>query len=236
MTARLTALMMLIAAPVYATNLIENGDFESGYTGFTSGYNRVDLPDGDLLGEGSYSITYDPSYLHPIAGSVLDHTSAMGLMFVANGAMDASTAVWQYTVTDAPLDTDLTFSVWLANWHAASPATLALSVNGTLVQTFQISEPQIVLVNEMPEYEIGVWEQASTIFNSGTTGVLELSIHNLNTSSMGNDFAMDDLYLGTGEEAPDMFMMSFANPEPTTLLMLSLGGIALCRRKKRGAC
>jgi hypothetical protein len=41
-------------------NLVINGDFEAGNTGFSTGYTYTDVPQ-DLLPEGHYAICTDPT-------------------------------------------------------------------------------------------------------------------------------------------------------------------------------
>ncbi len=75
------------AAPTASTNLITNGDFESGNTGFTSGYAF-----GNVHGPGTYWIGGTPSQAPGAWGGWYnggDHTSGSGKMMVVNGANDA---------------------------------------------------------------------------------------------------------------------------------------------------
>ena len=58
-----------------ATNLITNGDFSSGNTGFTSDYGFNTLNPGPELVEGAYSVVTKPNDVHFAWGNYFDHTS-----------------------------------------------------------------------------------------------------------------------------------------------------------------
>ncbi len=82
-------------------NLIYNGDFELGNTGFNTDYNYV--TSGTIIDTtGRYSITTDPCLLHPFMADFHDHTSGSGNMLVANGSQVANAAIWIQTVSVLP--------------------------------------------------------------------------------------------------------------------------------------
>ena len=45
--------------------------------------------------------------------------------------------------------------------------------------------------------KLGVWEGLTTVWNSGASTTVDLKLVNANTEALGNDFAVDDIYLGT---------------------------------------
>jgi hypothetical protein len=79
--------------------LVVNGDFESGLTGFSTGYNR-EAP--QILSAQAYNLLTDPGPANPFAVSYGDHTSGSGLMMAVNGATIPNVVVWQQTVTATP--------------------------------------------------------------------------------------------------------------------------------------
>jgi hypothetical protein len=70
-----------VGASPNTANLLVNGDFSLGNTGFTSDY----IFTSDILPAGTYCIDTDPHHCHPLAASYGDHTSGTGLMLIANG-------------------------------------------------------------------------------------------------------------------------------------------------------
>src|SRR5262249_4207848 len=67
------------------SNLIANGDFEGGNTGFTSQYT---YSPGDIGPAGSYDVVDNPAHSRPHDTnpvSYADHTTGRGLMLAANG-------------------------------------------------------------------------------------------------------------------------------------------------------
>ena len=167
------------------TNLIVNGDFESGNTGFTSEYR---FTPGSLDSEvydptvGVYDLPTNPVDSHRAAASFGDHTSGSGRMMAVNGANTSDVVVWSQTVPVAP-NTIYEFSAWVTSWFHESPAQLQLLINGSQVGTFTAPSTS------------GLWQQFAAIWNSGASTSATIEIIDLNTELNGNDFVLDDLSL-----------------------------------------
>ncbi len=163
-------------------NLVMNGDFEAGDTGFTSNYIiGTGGTFGDLSNEGTYGIYTSPSLGHNNFASCGDHTSGSGNMLVVNGAGVPQQNVWCQTVTVEP-NTDYNFSAWLTAVVAGSPAELQFEINGAaLGNTFTLSD------------NVCSWQQFNALWNSGSNTTAIICILNQNTSTGGNDFALDDI-------------------------------------------
>ena len=75
---------------------------------------------------------------------------------------------------------------------------------------------------------MGAWNGLSTSFNSGGATTATLSLINANTIAAGNDFAVDDIFLGTQSTV-------FGVLEPSTwaMLILGFGGIGATSRRRR---
>lgn len=164
------------------SNLIANGDFSLGNTGFTTQYT---YSPGDIGPAQSYDVVDNPAHSRPNdvnPASYGDHTTGSGLMLAANGAMTPDVVVWSQTLAVAP-GSDYDFSLWLSSWFASSPSTLNVRFNGVTVGT--PTAPSTT----------GVWQKFSTIWNSGPATSLTISIVETTMADVGSDFALDDIVL-----------------------------------------
>jgi len=194
-----------------AANLIPNGDFSAGNTGFTSDYVN------GTSGQGVYELTTDPHIHHSTAISFHDHTTGSGLFYIADGATTANKVAWRTTVSVDP-NTPYAFSGWKSSWgndgtgHDPSPANLQASINGTPIGS-----------TVAPSTD-GVWAPFTmAVWNSGSATSATLTIVDQNIASFGNDFALDDL--------------SFASsvPEPVSLSLVTIGALVTVLTRCRHA-
>ncbi|MCF8338431.1 MAG: hypothetical protein K9I74_10675, partial [Bacteroidales bacterium] len=166
-------------------NVITNGDFEDGNTGFISDY-EYSPGSGGLIPEGTYNVVDDTDPTHPSFDCEHDHTTGEGNMMAINGASSSNEVVWQQTINVLP-NTTYEFSTWVASMVSNEPAILQFSINGSL-----LNEPF-----EAPTATC-VWKQFFAIWESGDNTTAEISIVNQNTASGGNDFILDDIsFAGT---------------------------------------
>ena len=219
---------LIAAGSASATELLTNGDFDAGNTGFYSHY-TYSPPDGtgmNLWPESTYDITTNAHLDHPAFSPFADHTPGgdRGMMMVINGSPTADEIIWSEGDVGggAPLigaaNTDYTFSFWLASVYPASPADLQLWVNGAKVQ----GETFAALGGSD---HLGQWQEFSYSGVTGDTGLQSVSLTNLNLEPNGNDFALDDMSL-SGVAVPE--------PASWTLMLLGFGGVgALFRANRR---
>ncbi len=157
--------------------LVANGDFESGNTGFTTNYQYTTT---DLVPEGRYAVVTDPNPLHPaFVGS--DHTTGTTNFMAINGSINPGFRVWCQTVAVIP-NTDYNFSTWISTLVVSSPAQLEFSIDGQLLGT-PITAPST----------LNDWTQFFSTWNSGNATSVEICIVNANTAAGGNDFGLDDI-------------------------------------------
>ena len=185
---------LLILAQHYGstlpTNLLQNGDFSLGNTGFTSGYGFTN----DLFTETSYTVGTDPSKYHTGVVSYGDHTTGSGQMLIVNGATTADVTIWQQTVPVAA-GTRYDFAGWARSWGGTSqdpsPALLQLQINGQTVGTnFQLPGA------------LDHWAQFNWLWDSGSATTATIRLVDLNTAANGNDFSLDDLSFTAAPPAP----------------------------------
>lgn len=171
-----------------SSNLITNGDFESGNSGFTSDY--IYSP-GDLWPEGVYDVLTNPQDDHPNFSPCGDHTSGTGNMMVINGAGTPNTDVWCQTIPIVP-NSLYVFSAWVATVVSSSPAQLQFSINGSTIGSI-FSAPSSTCV----------WQNFYNTWNSGSNTSAQICIVNQNTAVSGNDFALDDIFFSQVCEVKD---------------------------------
>jgi hypothetical protein len=174
-------------------NLLINGDFSLGNTGFTSQLDYLPIG-GTHYGPGYYGIVHNPSTeIWSAFGNFGDHTTGTGLMFASDASTTPGTVAWQETVSVSPA-TDYVFSGWAASMGQypigtpidPSPARLGFFINGVQIgSAFSVAAQN------------GKWAQFSAAWNSGTSSIATIKIVDLNTDFVGNDFTMDDLMFST---------------------------------------
>jgi autotransporter-associated beta strand protein len=163
-----------------STDLITNGNFEQGNTGFTSAY--IYSP-GNIGPADTYDVLPNPRPAHGgDTASYGDHSTGMGLMMAVNGAETPGVVVWSESFSVVP-ESDYAFSMWISSWTAGSPATFDIQFNGVSVGTPSAPFPA------------AVWQQFSTNWNSGADTTLTIQIFDTNLNDGGNDFAFDDISL-----------------------------------------
>jgi gliding motility-associated-like protein len=164
-------------AQVTGNNLITNGDFTQGNTGFTSAYNYA-TPN---ITEGQYYIGTNPQAWNGGLSPCGDHTTGNGNMMMINGAPVPDVNVWKQTIAVTP-NTNYAFSTWLQALWPPNPAQLRFSINGKDIGT--------LITASLPTC---TWTQFYTTWNSGNNTTAVIAIVNKNIAVQGNDFALDDI-------------------------------------------
>lgn len=198
------------AAHASTMNLIVNGDFEAGNTGFTT-----DL----VLGSGAntFLIADNPRDKNGAFASFGDNTTGFGNMMIVNGSTISTTVAWSQTVA-VNADTSYAFGGFLANAFPAAPASFDVRVNGVSVGSVTDT------------IETGIWDEFSFDWFSGseTTAILELI--ETSTGFGGNDYALDDLsFTATGVADPGPAPIPL--PAGALLMGTALAGFGFMRRK-----
>jgi len=168
-------------------NIVSNGDFQEGNTGFSSSYGYGGTSStalssgGEINGAGLYTVVTIPKDVHSNFSSNPDHSNPHGNQMVINGSKNAGVFVWRQTVNVIP-NAFYQFTYWVQSVHPLAPSVLQLYVNG---------------VSAGPEYTadafINSWKRFTYNWFSGENTDAELSLINQNIEPSGNDFALDDI-------------------------------------------
>ena len=162
------------------SNLVVNGDFEAGNSGFVSMYTS-----GSLWDQGTYSVLMDPLLLHPAAVSFSDHTSGSGLMMAVNGSATVGDVFWEQTVA-VEAEALYDFGLWCANWNSITQHSAPV-----FAVAFGSSQLPAVTVLSAP----GIWENVHYQWYSGSTTSVTIRLVNRSSTANGNDLAIDDIAL-----------------------------------------
>ncbi|HWB62875.1 MAG TPA: PKD domain-containing protein, partial [Chitinophagales bacterium] len=167
-----------VSSQVPIGNLIANGDFAQGNTGFSSSYGYTPPPN---TAEGQYWVGTNAQNWNGGMAPCGDHTTGSSNMLFVNGATTANVSIWCETINVMP-NTTYAFSTWLTTVTASNPARLQFSINGSLLGS----------VFTAPSTNC-VWQQFYTTWNSGANTTADICVVNQNTVASGNDFALDDI-------------------------------------------
>ena len=173
-------------------NMVANGSFENGNTGFTSEYLFAPTRNAD----GQFGIVPNASQWYPGLNCIncRDHTNPpTGNMLVSDGSVIANRKIWNSNIL-VSTNTTYRISFWAIAYDAIETAQLALFINNRKSGEWSSTSS-----------EIGSWKQFSTLWNSGSEGILNLDIRNLNITAINNRFSIDDISVTVHQSAIDSF-------------------------------
>lgn len=201
-------IILVLALPLQAqviseVNLVENGNFEKGNTGFKSDYYY-----NSQFKAGQYYITGNAASMsgdmfNPTNG---DHTTGHGQYLVANAAGVKGRRVWYAAVQVLP-NSRYYFNVSFCNLFKHQPAKTSFSFDPGDIKG---NDPYIAVtiggdpvLTERDFYHVYQWVGAGEYWYSGTHhGTVWITIENINTAVFGNDLALDDIGLFFVETMP----------------------------------
>jgi len=177
-----TTVFTLVAWYQSEENIIVNGDFEDGNTGFTSDYVVGSFSCfglGYLDCEGTYDVIDNPNDGHDNFAACSDADGG-GNMMVVNGAANFQ-EIWCQEVC-VNEGTEYNFSAWAASVNAESPAELQFSIDGNLIgDLFSLTS------------DLCNWEEFEADWTASASTTVEICVTNQNTAASGNDFALDNI-------------------------------------------
>ena len=175
-----TGYTVTVYAPM--NQLVVNGDFSAGNTGFTSDYTYV-APGGSLVPEDTYAVGPSAHPYHSNFWGAHDHTTGSGNYMIVNGSTIANENVWKETVTTLP-NTLYFFSAWIKGVNIGLvPASLRFSINGDALGP----------VISPATNDTVTWLEFYATWNSGSHTSAVIQIIDTVTIAGGNDFGLDDI-------------------------------------------
>lgn len=170
------------------TNLITNGDFSSGNTGFTTTYQFLAAaPTGGA--QNAYGVVTNPQAWFNAFSNCGDHTTGTGRMLVADGATTPNSIVWRQIV---PVVNNrvYNFGFWIQSVVTNNPANIEVFINGVSVG-FRLAPTDVNCASP------NRWVQFTHTWNSLSSNSADIVLYNRNINSGGNDFAIDDITFTT---------------------------------------
>lgn len=161
---------------VGTTNLIRNGDFEAGNSGFTHEYSYGSP--GGTFGPGWLSVGPDPFPYNSGFSHCPDHTSGSGNMLIVDGHTATNAKVWCQNVSVTNGTTYL-FRLYVTSVYPVSPCVLNIQANGVSIGT--------VTAGALCD-----WIEFEACFKANS-GTVEMCIRETTGVGFGNDFAIDDM-------------------------------------------
>ncbi len=220
------AMMLFFVGAVRAQNLIPNGDFQQGNTGFNSDYTFVAYSHNCLRAsgsEGKYTVganarecnTNDSPLFDNGYHDTYDHTygNVNGKFMIVNGfggSQGAQKRVWYKQVSVVP-NRQYDFSMWIAN--VSSPLSIVYPKIRVKINGVQVIEYQPASLNFS-------WNQKTYTWSSGTSTTAMIEIYDVcsGNSSNGDDFGIDDIsfspqaFVQTVNDAESICKSTNSNP------------------------
>ncbi len=204
---------LIATAQIQSPNMIQNGDFSAGNSGFTS--TMLSSP-FTLFIPGSYAIVDDPSTVHQDFKPCQDHTSGTGLMLACNGSLLPNRDIWCQNVTvEQGGEYDLSF--WASALTENESAELVFRIDGQNYGTFNLLGPVTC-----------EWEESTLTWTAGMQTSAQVCIRNLNGSNSGNDFALDDIVMKERCWISDTVVVRFVPQQVTSVdTLLCIGDLLM---------
>ncbi len=171
-----------VTATTLGAELVVNGDFSAGNTGFTSGqtYSSTYTPCNYFVANGWFGTSF--------GANDTDHTPTTDNMYMSiDGCYMGPTVIWEQNITVAN-GTPYTFSFWATDANAVQPIYeihFIGDVTGDNIVATIPGNPGSPTSFNWSQYQVACW-------NSTRDNNVTIRIVNLQTASYGNDFGMDD--------------------------------------------
>jgi len=198
----------LICLHFFGQNFIYNGDFELGGVGVGfningQGYAFLSPPYSGITNPGDITTVQNPSLFNAGFLSLNDHTTGTGNMLVIDGGtIGGNQPFWQAGsvgngVCGLVPGNTYQFSFWL---RSISTNVTGSSTQANVQANFtNATNVQVLSASSLAPLPAMGWQGYQIQFEA-TAACVGIQLYNTNLSTVGNDFAMDDLSLfSTGD-------------------------------------
>ncbi len=189
------------------SNLINNGDFSLGNTGFTSGLNFT-----SLYSPGDYDVA--PTFF-TTSYSLGDHTPTTDEMFMSVDGAYSLLTLWQQTIPAITPSTNYNFTFWVTLSSVNAPQ-FEIHFIGNVTGDVVVSTITGAY-GAPPPASYWIWSQVvPPVWNSGANTSVTIKIINLELNGYGNDFGLDDFAFTTTSScvATDTVTIGINPPPP----------------------
>jgi hypothetical protein len=159
-------------------NIIVNGDFEAGNSGFTSEYVfKTDVAgNSEMVPENTYGVDINVASYHPI----ITGTGRTGNFLMVNGNTGTIKTVWAQSV-DVTAGKNYHFTAYVQRLVGGNQAVLRFYAGDQMIATFSPSAAG--------------WAEVTASFSPATSGAIQLRVVDANLAASSNDFGLDDMSL-----------------------------------------
>ena len=199
----IVSISLLFSVSVCA-QLLTNGNLEAGGSGngfLVNQYTQI-IPLTGVSSPGTYGYTNDPRTMDSSFISGGDKTSGSGKMLVYNGATVANKFIWTTSSTGGAIGgfivgSTYTFSYWIKSvsndvTNNATRANIGVFFNAGSAINFNPAT-----LNSLAPLPSEGWKQVQYSFTANSPTQL-IRLWDINTSALGNDFALDDFSITPG--------------------------------------
>ncbi len=158
------------------SNLIVNGDFESGNTGFTSQYTfKTDVSgNSEMVSENTFGVDVNVTLYHPNMTGL----GRSGKFLMVNGNTGTVKTVWSQSI-NVSVGATYDFYAYVQRLNVGNPSQLKFYAGEQLIASYSPSTSG--------------WVAVSASYISTVNGPIELKVIDSNLIAAGNDFGFDDI-------------------------------------------
>lgn len=189
---------------IFGQNLINNGTFEYGGSGYGFitdglGYNLLSPPYSGFSAPGNYAYTSNSQSVNSLTFlSSGDHTSGSGLMMVVDGnTIGTQERFWKAGnfgegICNLIVGQTYTFSYWIRTVSNSVGGNSDLAdINVAFTNASNVNLTYGTTIAPFPNF---AWQQVKYNFTV-TSQCVNIELYNSNSGTVGNDFAIDDIEL-----------------------------------------
>ncbi len=195
----------VVTALELGPEMVTNGDFSMGNTGFSS-----DMVYTTLYSPCNYYVA--PTFFTMSFATMNDHTSSSDSMFMSmDGCVNGPTKIYEQTILGVNPNSPYRFSFW-ATRAAGNQPIFEIHLIGNVTGDFLLPTETGLFVPLGGNF---IWDEYGiTNWNSGPNSSVTIRIINLETNGYGVDFGMDDVSFRPLCVSTDTIKLTLVNSSP----------------------